>query len=72
MKCSLCNDTGHIAGRWMPEICPECSGKCEVHNVNEPEDKSAYGIVVAVAGIAFCLYLAAAWGVWSLIWAAVR
>lgn len=65
MTCTTCNGNGHVAGRWMPELCPECSAF--VHDEDEPMDKGAPGCLFAIVGTALCLCIALTWEVWPLI-----
>lgn len=67
MTCTTCNGNGHVAGRWMPELCPECSGVVDEEPMDKP-DADAIGAVIAFVGVAVTLVLVIVTAaVWSLL-----
>jgi len=71
MTCQTCKGCGHVAGHWMPEICPACNGGGEVRlHADKPDTTIPWGLLIVFA-VAFAVVAIAQWGLWSLILPAV-
>lgn len=68
MTCPTCNDTGHVAGRWMPELCPNCDGEPEELPMSKDE-KDINGCLVVTAIFVTCALAAICMAVWKAVFA---
>ena len=69
MTCQTCKGTGHVAGHWMPELCPACSGECDVRlHGAEPSRTVPWWLVAAIV-ILVAIVIGAQWGLWSFLFA---
>lgn len=67
MTCQTCKGAGHVAGHWMPELCPACNGAGDMPlHPSEPDLSLPWWLIAALV-IPLVVVGVLQWGVWSLI-----